>query len=642
MILKNNSKINEIKNYLKKSNDYEDKDAMIKFLKGNNNLPFNEDVLYDILKIIIDNNLEFRDAIYASQQLYSIIVSDEKNLEQYKLFLSIFPMFIKNSSLSFKNIINFQTLYYMFENKQLLINLYNRIQNVKKEDLLFKYIIEIREYFVDEIAFYSSIMKFIDILENTWQHCIIEELMEEQIENAKKMAGLYEIDEDELKYLPMKIEKLNKRQDELEEKLNKANRLVDEFLLIIDENIEKDNRQRKESLEEIKQYISEFKKNNVISKEDTKESKIDKLIEQLILFNNKSYEEKNLEIKSNIDTKDKNQLLNLNRNVNLNSDIIIDNILLRLKGYIYINTNNEIGNGSKEIDEKMKKIIRRLVYIDKNNIVNLPDELYYTLYYYALYNNTLDILNEIACRLKLETISFLYLKYDIVSKFNKDVYLKLVLERGYLITNTFSKNIDLLAKLIAINPDFDTEHSTEFIMEAINLFGIDTVAQPDPIFEENLDALETRDLSTYKSIYDINKDFKVFDGFVLLNDNNIFTLEEFANFNQEMTEKVEKNLNIIRNVIYRYGIKYKDFLRKFILLNDLECEFHIRVFDLFDLGYITPEEYLLLDNKISNELLWSYINLKNNYEGIKKIDNKIKLKKQLRKANKYLKNKECK
>ena len=292
MALKNNTKIDQIKSYLKKSNDYRYKDQMINFLKQNKNLPFNEDVLYDVLKIIIDNNLDFYTSINDAQKLYDTIVCDENNLEQYKMFLRIFPMHQQcDNNTTFKDANNFEIIYNMFENKKLLESIYKEIKDMNNTYYVYDYIIEARQYFVDEIAFYSSIMKFIISIKNNNIYLASEKekFKEKQIENAKKMAGLYEINEQELEELPQKLFFITSEQNKIKIKLQEISKIVDNFLSKLDKDIENHRTEKKQDLQQIKNYVleienytNEIKQN---SNETSSNSKIDELIEQLMIYN---------------------------------------------------------------------------------------------------------------------------------------------------------------------------------------------------------------------------------------------------------------------------------------------------------------------------------------------------------------------
>lgn len=636
MAFKNNTKIDQIKDYLKKSNDYSHKTDIIKFLKKNKDLPFNEDVLYDVLKIIIDNDLQFDISIAEAQKLYNIIVYQEDNLEQYKMFLSIFPIHQKcDNYASFRGISNFEILYNMFENKKLLESIYREITNMSYTYYVYNYIIEVREYFVDEIAFYASIMKFIRIVKSEKRFDYqIEPFKNEQIENAKKMAGLYEINEKELEELPKKIEYLKKEQKLLDEKILKTNQLIEQFLATIDKDMEKYDKEKQEELKQlIKDYVEEHldelkKTNNEISDN----SKIDTLIEQLMLYNNKS----NNSASTN--------RTNLTNNVDKRNEIYINHILMNIKEDINSSALKKIGNGNIEIDEKIIDELKEI--IDSRNALDLSEKMYeyYKLYYYALYNNTEDIFYDLHNLMSLEEIKYKYLESDIVSKFDKDLYIYLFPLRSYLI-DKFYDSIDLLIEILNINKDYFYKLTVEEILKITKIFDIETLAQCDSIFGSNISYIYSsydsqeieKAFKTYKNIYDINPKFKFFLDFLYKDDiiYQIFTLEEIANLNEIQQQRL---YDLIYDINVDLAIKYKEFIRNCVLKENLEVYIDTNVLQMFEKNVIKPEQYLLLNYDISSKIVRKYIDTK--YSDIELIVETVKLKKYVKQGKKYIKNKD--
>ena len=227
MLFKNNDVIS----YIKKSN-YQFKDELIKTIKTigvKEKISFNDDTFLDFIKFIIQNNIEFnRQNIDKIKDLFLNIIYDDENKEEYNLFLKLINPYI-NSKL---NTTQFETLYYLFSDKKYVVNILNRIANFQtksiknKKEIIEKYlnyILESRIYYVDETSFFASLSSLENVIfSDAFLYENIDIVIKKQLSRDEKMAGLYNIDIDEVKEYDKKITELQNDYKEASEELLNA------------------------------------------------------------------------------------------------------------------------------------------------------------------------------------------------------------------------------------------------------------------------------------------------------------------------------------------------------------------------------------------------------------------------------------
>ena len=199
----------DILKYIKKCSNYQDKDKLITYIKENN-LSYDLDVLYEIIKIFIDNNISFNNL-----NEYEIIYQ----LVDKETFLKLIPNIIKLNDTKLDN----DLLLYIFDNKDYLNNILKKLIELRKSDnfddsesfndimLEFNnYMIETRRNFIDEVAYFLTISKVIDkIIESSKLKEHVIDILNKQLIEDKKVAGIYNIDSNEVKKYKEKIEKIN-------------------------------------------------------------------------------------------------------------------------------------------------------------------------------------------------------------------------------------------------------------------------------------------------------------------------------------------------------------------------------------------------------------------------------------------------
>ena len=243
----------DIISYIKKSN-YQFKDELIKTIGVKEKISFNDDTFLDFVKYIIQNNIEFNEENQSKiKELFLNIIYDNENNEEYNLFLKIIKPYI-NSGLDTNQ---FETLYYLFNDKKYVINILNRISKFQSKSIKNKkqiiekylnYMLNSRIYYVDETSFFASLSSLENIIfSDAFLYENIDIVIKKQLSSDEKMAGIYDIDFEEIKEYDKKIIELQteykKSREELLNHFNSYDDKIDELdysFNNIDKKIEED------------------------------------------------------------------------------------------------------------------------------------------------------------------------------------------------------------------------------------------------------------------------------------------------------------------------------------------------------------------------------------------------------------------
>ena len=137
---------------------------------------------------------------------------------------------------------------------------------------------------------------------------------------------------------------------------------------------------------------------------------------------------------------------------------------------------------------------------------------YFTYYYMALYNNTMDIFE-----LLKNKINFYYLvnlkKLDreFINNFDKSTYLDLVTYRNDFLSDIIKEeDISVYSKLLKVNKDFNNSYRnvygdkmSEYYTELIDIFGINKVAEEEANFVSTIKKIGKNNWRIYKKLLDI-------------------------------------------------------------------------------------------------------------------------------------------
>lgn len=628
----NNDKLDKIYDFLKKNKDYSYNSLMIKLLKNNKFSSFDDDFLEDTLTYIIDNDLEPTSSINEAEKLYNIIVFDKNDKEQYSLYLKLLPLYHENNNII--NIKDFQVLYYLFQDKKLVLGLYSVISEYKNFDLLkkwYNYIIEARRFYIDEQAFYSSIINTLKTLPKT----DIDYYIDKRLKEDREMSGIYNVDEDKIKNLQNDIECLKEESIEIEKKLKDADILTKSFIDSIDEKIRYTDNKSKIILNELRDYAfgieegirrlksdSSILSNNDITKSETK---LDILIEELQKYNN---------------SKNITQIVEEKENDNLDEifsfDIPAKQELSLIKRVID-KEHLQITKDTKKIDDEIIFEISKLLKVNNKTSLSDEDRCIYVFYYWALYNDNLDFYHYMSSNVNFYREGYkllVFLNKEVTNKFSKDVYISLFLnKRNMLYDFIIYKKIDLLIELLKINPSFEITFSIDKLDEVVDMFGINEIAKCNDILFHNLGLLETSQFSYYKKIYNINPNFKIYRSNIIY-ENEIYTCEEMANLNLEQQKIIWILINndiFDRNYINNSNlIQYKDNIRNItniIYNSDNKDDIYISD-EIIKLDYeFFSKKYINLDRESQRSIIRSF-----NNDSPLKFKRKIK---KITKSNKY-------
>lgn len=186
-----------------------------------------EDILCDIVDIIVKNNRHFNISIDKANQLYKVVVFDEKNTEQVQLFNKLFNICISNSF----DVNDIKIIYTLFKDKKVLLSLVDYLSEYGYVSVI-DYIKAARQYYIDENAFLSAI---IEVAENINYSYDSSRIIEQKLKEDKINAGIIEFDTDKLDKNYRRISNLN---SELKECIDEI-KILKQASAEIDENLEK-------------------------------------------------------------------------------------------------------------------------------------------------------------------------------------------------------------------------------------------------------------------------------------------------------------------------------------------------------------------------------------------------------------------
>ncbi len=234
-----NKDIKELINYVKRTG-YKYKNETVDYLTGIINKKYqlycDINIFKNILNIIMLNqqNSGFIDDNVLAQNLYKTNVPLEPTDTDLKNFYNLYNVLLKSNYntifKSFEIFINISNIYNSFENKNIALLLFERIGNIPSPkiningclDCISDYVIKSRIYYTDEHAYFNAIINllnsyFFDNEINTEYYEKNKKLNIEQLKLDKKLAGVYDIDEEKIKELEEKIKIL-------EDKIDKSNK----------------------------------------------------------------------------------------------------------------------------------------------------------------------------------------------------------------------------------------------------------------------------------------------------------------------------------------------------------------------------------------------------------------------------------
>lgn len=199
------SRAEKLLNYFKSNQEIENRDEFINILntvvkKDGIDSILPEDILCTVISEVHRHNSD-PEKIISAKFFYNLIVYDDENKEQVELFHKFFNLFLENKNV-FRDLDDFYVVYNSFKNKKLVLGLYGYIVRNSTEDVstydIIRYIREARKYYVDEEAFYSSVIK---VAEKACSYRVkddIRDFVNTILTEDKNAAGIYDIDKERI------------------------------------------------------------------------------------------------------------------------------------------------------------------------------------------------------------------------------------------------------------------------------------------------------------------------------------------------------------------------------------------------------------------------------------------------------------
>lgn len=545
---------------------------------NDNIIIINENITLDIFKVYVDNDIYCNcDDFHSLKKLYEVIVYDD---ESYQIFLKMIPNFLENSNIKIDRI---SILNALFKNKNYILKIMEQVKNINNNDnfdYIYEYILKSRKYYIDETAYFTSIMELIEIIkkDNYITKEKLQKYIDEGLSESKKIAGIYPINEELLESFSNRITELQQKISDLEYQEQTLSRLVSPMLEDVKTTIESADKQNIEMLRQMKKYSINLQQEMRILKND---------------MGNNEYTDEN------------------SNNVYLDSDKLREYANRELpKIYKYIR-NEYSENITDYVNEEV--IIDKIVELLKDNHSlelqeNKIKELSY--YVYADYNNNLDIYFAIIKNKAIDEIEYGWFnsKNSEIFSDNKDLYINIILNNDSAINDALSNadKLNVLKQLYSINPNVKLTFSVSKLMNAINYFNINDIATNELIIN-NLYKIDPKYFKYYKEIYDINPNYEINSYYTILIPNNIFTMEEMAEFNliqQHVFTKIVEKDCLKTN---KYD-SYKDIIRNIVYYNNLneeninDCIENSTIYLLNQTGLSIDELLNLSDDEYKNIL----------------------------------------
>lgn len=572
--MKNEDKLQQVSSYLRVSNDYTYRNSLLQYLKNKNNYNymsiFDRDTLADILRIIIDCNVECMNGINIAERLYNVIVYDKKDKEQYELFLKFFRLSQTTSWNNSKNEF-FLKVYPMFENKKLVLGIFTELKNIKINDFTFiyDYILYARRYYVDENAFYSSVLSSLYKINrgNGYHLFHQDEVFKEQLEKDKQLAGIYDIDENKINNLLERFFIATSKQEKLDQSIEDTNKKLDELNLNFDIKLNQSDEMLNQKIESSKLLVENY--SNKI--DEILKQKDNNINDSLIELQNYSKELKNMmdEFKEKLQNYDKKikekekstkiKSKTTSKILENNAVSILNKIKKQIDKYDKIDYDPNIDIIVKE--EIMNFIADRKINDSKFRLQN-NEERFFLLYYFSLHNNSEDIFKKLCLEIDTDYIQLAYLDKDLIKYFDRTKYVDYIVshnrELDYILENLkFNQVEEILDK----NPEFQITPYSLCIKNAINVFGIDEIfVKQNQNLLQSLTKYYYEDYKIIKKIYDIDPNFIIHNR-CILKITDVFSCKEITEFTNEQQDKIEKiydgrypnddnDIEIIRKLIY--------------------------------------------------------------------------------------------
>lgn len=590
-----NKNVKKYINYFNISNDYKYKSEALEYLNNKRLINyFNDELLLKIITIIIDNNLPFTTSITMAHNLYDTIVFEENSAE-ITLFLKLLKIIYGSTT---NDYYTFNTLFGIFENKKLLINILSCVNNYgldkEKSEEYYNYLVNSRMFFIDEFAFYSKAMNVLNKIKNI-DIINVPSIIEKEISVDKMVSGVYDKlpSMKDLSDMDNKIDKAIDMIDDLEKRINKNNHNLSLKLDLLDSKEREINQYNNETLLSYRNILDEVSNSDKICDSSVKSDSIKILIDEL---SNNINEE--LEV-------DHNEIIDKDNSL---YEVIVNQILIDCKRNL-----KNLGI-TLDYNDKLDEICRD--EIRKN--FHVYDDIkydYFLLYLYALYNNSLTFFEQLQKQIGIENIYCVYLDKNILSIFNEfniDLveFIKRDENKAFLKKSDSKNHLALILRLFKKNPEFVVYGGDiDKTLLLLKYFGEDELAfENDKIYRSvnNLREFNEDEIKILSLLYSINPVFHLKYLFTSLkNLMLIFDEKEIANLDDTQQEKI-KNIHIDLYGSELNNFKtYTDLIRQ-IIFTDTDAYIGKNTIYLINEFNVDLSDYLQLSFELSKNICDRY------------------------------------
>lgn len=240
-----------------------------------------EEMLSKILLKISRTNLFYGNIINHIAKIYTLICIDRVPAEEKSIFEGLLDIYLENNELFIDNN-NLEKMLSVFDDKRIVLEFfyflssinntfdhitkrkyqYNYVENIS---LLIDYVINARQYYVDDRALLSSaidLIKSIDrviLVKGTPYE--VKDIINKKLDEARKSNGIYNIDEDTLAELDSKIEYIIEKRSQLESLIIISENQIELLRKQINDSNNSLNNMKIKALEELQIKLSEIFKN---------------------------------------------------------------------------------------------------------------------------------------------------------------------------------------------------------------------------------------------------------------------------------------------------------------------------------------------------------------------------------------------
>lgn len=425
----NKKEIKQIYNYVKSNNLLFNEDSinyLSDIIEGKQQIFCKIPLLKNIIDVTLSCNKCMKNInyLFIARKLYCLNVSAIPMENELKDFFDIYRLVLEITSNDFINscllkdtkyiinsclmkdteyiIENVNFVYNLFENKNLVKIIFQEIDSLPIRELeipkllshLKNYINKSRMYYNDELVYVSSINNFLDSIKfHIEDNDKIQDLINKQLSFDKRLAGIYEVDEEKIKELE---DKTNKLEDKLEGLRKNADKNSDSYKQIEEEtkkllgDISKvrtrttrktfkivdisEEIERKKLLRRVRRYNKEFRFNT----NDTTwfcQEVIEKIGIEYVANNTEIFSQKSISIAyQNNKINELSQVLKLNPKFKLYNSILLNKENIELFGISLIATNFNDINAQNLVEQLcpneiilIKQILDINPYFDLSN-----------------------------------------------------------------------------------------------------------------------------------------------------------------------------------------------------------------------------------------------------------------------------------